>query len=65
MKKYKLKDLQGCGLKEDVIFDSLEEIKRNLYDFHIQDCELLPYKKETLEGLCELGSWEIYEIEEK
>lgn len=60
--KYKLKDLQGAGLKEGYTFDSREAVKRNLYDFHVQDLDLKAYEAYTLEDLLEIGGWELIEI---
>jgi len=60
--KYKLKDLQGAGLKEDYIWKSREEVRENLFEFHSIDCELTG--NETLEDLLEIGGWELVEIKE-
>jgi len=34
---YKLKDLQGSGLKEDYTFKNKKEVVQNLTDYHNQD----------------------------
>lgn len=73
MPQYKLKDLQGEGLKEDYIFDNKEEIIDNLADFHNQDWTDERYptiydlldtltEAEQLDYLCDYGSWEVVEI---
>lgn len=60
---YKLIDKQGTGLKEDVLFESKEEVRKHLADFHNQDYEgEIPLEKWTLEELLEYGSWDIVEI---
>lgn len=71
---YKIKDLQGAGLKEDYVFKSKEEIIQNLADFHDQDYESenweniyaflasLYTEQERLDWLCDWGSWEILDI---
>ena len=58
---YKLRDTQGGGMKEQLEFSTLDEVRENLFDFHSQDCEL--NGKETLNDLCELGGWELYRLE--
>lgn len=74
--KYKIKDLQGAGLKEGYIFQSKAEVIENLADFHNQDWtdEVYPSiydvlkkcetEQEKLDFLCEHGQWEVYEIED-
>lgn len=37
--KYKLKDLQGSGLKEDKVFDSIADVIENLANYHDMDYE--------------------------
>lgn len=63
MKKYKLVDGQGEGLKEDIIFNSKEEVRQNLILFHSQDWEgHEDIEKMDLNFLLEYGFWDIIEI---
>lgn len=71
---YKLKDLQGGGLKEDYIFKNKEEIIQNLADYHNQDFESENWEhiyallasmyteQEKLDWLCDWGGWEVVEV---
>lgn len=61
IKYYKIKDLQGGGLKEGYIFNSLEEVTENLRNFHSVDVENTD--KMSLSDLCEIGQWEVIEID--
>lgn len=56
---YQLKDLQGQGLKEDYVFESLEEIETNLRDFHSVD--VANAGEMSLIELCDIGSWQVIE----
>lgn len=58
--QYKLKDLQGAGMKEGLVFDTKTSVRNHLYDFHRQDTELTG--EETLNDLLELGGWELIEV---
>ena len=72
--KYKLKDLQGAGLKEDYIFADKHEIIDNLTYFHSQDwtgekdlnslLRDMENDEARLAFLCDYGQWEVYEIED-
>ena len=58
---YKLRDMQGTGMKESLQFSSLEEVRQHLIAYHSQDTELSG--NETLEDMLEVGVWEVYRLE--
>lgn len=57
---YKLKDLQGTGSMESRIFNSKEEVRQALADFHSADVTGAEDMK--LETLLEVGEWDLIEI---
>ena len=58
--KYKLKDNQRQELFESLLFDTKEDIRKHLHDFHSNDVQLTG--KERLAFLLEIGDWDIVEI---
>lgn len=60
--KYKLIDLQVAGTFDKVTFDSKEDIRNSLIDYHSNDCEKESLEKMTLDELLEFGEWEIEEV---
>ena len=68
--KYKIKDLQGEGMKEGMLFGSKAEVIEHLADYHNNDWTDERYDhiyyllktltaEEKLNFLCEYGSWEV------
>ncbi len=57
---YKLHDNQNQGTFETQVFATKEDVRKHLYDFHSNDCEL--NGQETLEHLLDLGDWDLIEI---
>lgn len=57
---YKLIDRQGMGTMEKRQFDTQEDVREALINYHSADCELNGH--ETLEHLLDLGDWELIEI---
>ena len=56
---YKLKDLQGAGLKEDYVFRSKKEVVKNLTNFHDQDFQGTDNKNNELSLLEYFKFWKI------
>ena len=59
--KYKIIDKQGSGLKEDAIWNSREEIRQHLIDYHSVD-SVSDLTNFTLEEICDYGDWNVEEI---
>ncbi len=67
--KYRLRDLQfECryfGGDDGVVFDSKDEIREQLIDYHSYDCNEDSLKKMTLDELLDFGEWRIEKISDK
>lgn len=62
MTKYKLIDLQGAGMREHITYNSREEVRQDLLDFHSQDLDIENPNDLTLDDLLEIGSWKLIEV---
>lgn len=65
MLKYKIIDMQGQGDMETYVFNSKEEIRQHLVNFHSFDCNRESLKKMSVEEICDFGEWDIEEIDIK
>ena len=62
VKKYKLIDKQGAGCFLKVVFDSKEQIRKQLISFHSADCDEDSLKRMSLNELLDFGEWSIKQI---
>lgn len=67
--KYRIRDLQfDCryyGGNEGCIFNTKEEIRKDLISYHSADCNEESLKKMTLDEILDFGEWKIEKISDK
>lgn len=61
MARYKIIDLQipGHEFADGAVFKNKEEVRRQLVDFHSNDCDGKSLEKMSLDSLLEFGEWEL------